>query len=94
MLAELSTLVQEIQAVMNDHPLTVINPDVHELQLLTPNHLLSGFNITPLSHPSLNFEEYDPDFGDAHTISRIQHYRTMLYRHLLQNFQSEYLSLL
>ena len=94
MLVELSTLVKEIQAVLNDRPLTVINPDVHELQPLTPNHLLFGFNITPLPHPSLDSEEYDPDFGDAHAISRAQHHRTTLYRHFLQRFHSEYLSLL
>ena len=84
MLVELNTLVKEIQTVLNDRPPTVINPDVHELQPLTPNHLLFGFNITPLPHPSLHSEEYDPDFGDAHAISR----------HFLQRFYSEYLSLL
>ena len=94
MLVELSTLVKETQAVLNDRPLTVINPDVHELQPLTPNHLLFGFNITPLPHPSLDSEEYDLDFGDAHAISRAQHHRTTLYRHFLQRFHSEYLSLL
>ena len=94
MLVELNTLVKETQAVLNDLPLTVINPDVHELQPLTPNHLLFGFNITPLPHQSLDSEEYDPDFGDAHAISRAQHHRTTLYRHFLQRFHSEYLSLL
>ena len=94
MLVELNTLVTEIQAVLNDRPLTVINPDVHVLQPLTPNHLLFGFNNMPLPHPSLDSQEYDPDFGDAHAISRAQHHRTTLYRHFLQRFHSEYLSLL
>ena len=94
MLVELNTLVKEIQAVLNDRPLTVINPDVHELQPLTPNHPLFGFNITPLPHQSLDSEEYDPDFGDAHEISRAQHHRTTLYRHFLQRFHREYLSVL
>ena len=66
MLAELSTLIKEIQAVLNDRPLTAINPDVHELQPLTPNHLIFGFNITSLPHPSLDSDDYDPNFGDHH----------------------------
>ena len=94
MLTELSTLVKEIQAVLNDPPLTVMHPHVHELQPLTLNHLLFGFNVTPLPHPSLDSDEYDPNFGDSHAISRAQHHRTTLYRHFLQRFHSEYLSLL
>ena len=93
-LAELCTLIKEIQAVLNDRPHTVINPDVHELQPLTPNHLLFGFNITSLPHPSLDSEDYDPNFGDTNAISRAQHYRTTLYRHFLQHFHREYLQLL
>ena len=92
-LAELCTLIKEIQAVLNDRPLTVINPDVHELQPLTHNHLF-GFNITSLPHPSLDSEDYDPNFGDTNEISRAQHYRTTLYRHFLQRFHREYLQLL
>ena len=94
LLAELSTLIKEIQAVLNDRPLTVINPDVNELQPLTPNHLIFGFNITSLPHPSLDSDDYDPNFGDRHAISRAQHYRTTLYRHFVQRFHNEYLSFL
>ena len=84
MLAELSTLIKEIQAVLNDRPLTVINRDVYELQPLTPNHLIVGFNITSLPHPSLDSDDYDPNFGDHHAASRAQHYRTTLYRHFIR----------
>ena len=63
LLAELSTLVKEIQAVLNDRPLTVINTDIHELQPLTLNHLLFGFNVKPLPHPSLDSDEYDPNYA-------------------------------
>ena len=93
-LAELSTLVKDIQAVLNDRPLTVVNPDIHDLQPLTPNHLLFSFNVTPLPHPSLDSDEYDPNFADSHAISRAQHRRTTLYSHFLQCFHSKYLSLL
>ena len=92
--AELCTLVKEIQAVLNDRPLTAINSDIHDLQPLTPNHLLLGFNITSLPHPPLDLLAYDPSFGDKHNISRAQHTRTTLYNHFLQRFKTEYLSFL
>ena len=94
MLVELYTILTEIQVVINDRPHTVINPDMNEFQPLTPNHLLFGFNITSLPHPSLNSNAYDPNYGDAHAISHAQHYRAILYRHFLQRFHSKYLSLL
>ena len=93
-LAEMCTLIKEIQAILNDRPLTSLNSDIHDLQPLTPNHLLFGFNVTSLPHPPLDSVDYDPTFGDANDISRAQHHRTTLYTHFLQRFQREYLTLL
>jgi len=93
-LQELYTLIKEIQAILNDRPLTTLNSDINDLQPLTPSHLLFGFHITALPHPSLDTAEYDPTFGDAHAISRAHQRRTLLYTHFKQRFQKEYLSLL
>ena len=93
-LQELHTLIKEIQAILNDRPLTTLNADLNDLQPLTPSHLLFGFHITALPHLSLDTAEYDPSFGDANAISRAQQRRTFLYNAFKQRFQKEYLSLL
>ena len=69
-LSELQTLIKEIQAILNDHPPTLINSDIHDLQPLMPNHLLFGFNVTTLPYPCLDTVEFNPMFGDADTVSR------------------------
>eukprot|EP00794_Sanderia_malayensis_P018328 gene18328-biopygen12271 len=93
-LSELYTLIKEVQAILNDRPLTTISSDINDLQPLTPNHLLFGFNVTSLPHPPLDSVDYDPNFGNSSEISRAQHHRTTLYHHFLQRFKTEYLSLL
>ena len=93
-LQELHTLIKEIQAILNDRPLTTLKSDLNELQPLTSSHLLFGFHITALPHLSLDTAEYDPSFGDANAISRAQQHRTFLYNSFKQHFQKEYLSLL
>ena len=91
---ELHTLIKEIQAILNDCPLATLNSDINDLQPVAPSHLLLGFQITALPRLSLDTAEYDPTFGDSHTISRTEQRRTLLYTHFKQRFQKEYLSLL
>lgn len=46
----LSTLMCEVEAVLNSHPLTEVSNDPHDLEALTPNHLLllnSGTTLPP-----------------------------------------------
>ena len=93
-LAELYTLIKEIQAVLNDHPLTSLNSELDDLEPLTPSHLLFGFNVTSLPHPPLDSDAYDPTFGDSDKITRAQHQRTSLYNHFINRFQREYMSTL
>eukprot|EP00794_Sanderia_malayensis_P019755 gene19755-biopygen16404 len=51
-LSELQTLLKEIQAVLNDRPLTYINDNLQDLQPITPSQLLFGYNVTALPQPS------------------------------------------
>lgn len=46
----LSTVITEIEAVINDRPLTYISTAQSDLQPLTPSHLVSGRRITVLPH--------------------------------------------
>ncbi|XP_068749057.1 uncharacterized protein [Montipora capricornis] len=50
-LPELQTLIKEVQAVVNDRPITLVYHDVNAPEPLTPSKLLYGFNITALLHP-------------------------------------------
>ena len=49
-LETLQTIVTEIEAVMNDRPLTHVSSSIDDLEPLTPSHLLYGRNITPMSY--------------------------------------------
>ena len=46
---ELQTLVVEMEAILNDRPITYLSSDVRD-ELLTPSHLLIGKKNTPLYH--------------------------------------------
>ena len=92
---ELSTLLKEIQAILNDRPLTYVNSNIQDLQPLTPSQLLFGFNITALPYPPSDATELsDPTFGDHSSLSRAQHRRSALYTHFTTRFCRECLSFL
>lgn len=58
----LQTIVVEIEAVLNDCPLTYVSTDVRDVEPLTSAHLLHGRRITPLEHEE-NVD--DPDYVHA-----------------------------
>ena len=47
----LQTIVTEIEAVLNDRPLTHVSSSLHILEPLTPSHLLYGRKMTSLPYP-------------------------------------------
>ena len=93
-MSELLNLIKEIQAVFNDRPLTYVNSDANDLQPLTPIHLLFGFSITSLPHPSAEETLSDPTYGDHDNISYAHRRRSVLYHHFMDRFCKEYLSFL
>jgi hypothetical protein len=50
----LQTIVTEIEAVMNDRPITYVSSNIDDLEPLTPSHLLYGRKMTSL----LDYEHY------------------------------------
>ena len=82
----LQTLIVEIEAVLNERPLTYTPSDISDAQPLTPAHLLYGRKITRLPH-----ENYADDISDSNYDSRAQlHHRAKTLAHLLQCFQSRW----
>ena len=60
----LQTLVIEIEAVLNDHPLTYVPTDINDPDPITPAHLLYDRKIVCIPYritPQHN--QCDPDFG-------------------------------
>ena len=81
----LQTIVVEIEATLNDRPLTCVSTDVTDVEPLTPAHLLCDRRIISLPH---EYEEnlYDPDYMDAPAM------RQQVDRHskILNHFQSKW----
>ena len=63
---QLETIIVEIEAMLNDRPLTYVSSDFANPEPLTPSHLLYGRRIRSIPHPLDNPEELDdPDYLDA-----------------------------
>lgn len=61
---ELRTIVTEIEAVLNDRPLTHVTTECSGVEALTPSHLLYGRRLTLLPYNLATEEEIeDPNFG-------------------------------
>ena len=86
-LTGLQTMTTEIEAVLNDRPITYISSDISDPEPLTPAHLLYGRRIVTLPYPSTDGSEIDdPDYGSTSTGTDL---RTRVARHaqVLQHFQ-------
>ena len=64
-LESLQTIVVEVEAVLNNHPLTNVSPDVKDMDPVTPSHLLYGRSIISLPYQDVQDDEVnDPTYGD------------------------------
>ena len=84
---ELSTILKEIENVLNNHPLTVVYYE-EILQPLTPNKLLYGHNI--------NIEVTDNQYEDineesAKDLTKRFIYMKKLFEHFKSRWTNEYL---
>ncbi len=83
----------EIEAILNDRPLTYVSSDVKDEQPLTPAHLLYGRRITCLPNESLEEDELiDPNFNENVEIQRNAKRLVLLLRHFYQRWRQEYLT--
>ena len=58
----LQTLIVEIEAYLNDRPLTYVSSDLSDDEPLTPSYLVCGRRFTSLIH-SMFDETVDPTYG-------------------------------
>ena len=78
-------MVVEIEAVLNDRPLTYISEDSQDPEPLTSSHLLYGRRITILPYEHVT-DIHDTDYGDTSDISK----RARTLAHLLEHFKNRW----
>ena len=91
-LSSLQTIIVEIEAVLNDRPLTYVSSDIEDEEPLTPSHLLYGQRITSLPHPIVEDDEInDPNFGNISEITTTAQIQALILQHFWSRWKAEYL---
>ena len=84
---ELLTLVLEVEAILNSHPLTYISSE----EPLTPSHLLVGYRIMTLPDPTVpDDDDDDPEYSPENLTRRATHLAKTLER-FWKRWKREYL---
>ena len=82
----LQTMVVQIEAILNDRPLTYVSSDSNDPQPLTPSHLLYGRRIITLPYELVTEELGDSDYGETFELRQ----RAKIQAHLLRSFQKRW----
>ena len=91
----LQTIIVEVEAILNDRPLTYASSDINNPQPITPAHLLYGRRIVPLPHSTIQMDEIsDPDFGDTSELRRRAKAQAIVMKHFWSRWKHEYLTTL
>ena len=94
-LSSLQTIVVEVEALLNDHPLTYISCDLDDLEPITPSHLLYGRRIVPLPHCTVEDDEInDPNFQDVSELRQRAKGQAIVIKHFWSRWKNEYLTAL
>ena len=81
-LVMLETMIVEIEAFLNDCPLTYVSSDIQDSEPLTPAHLLYGRKIVTLPYEHIEDDELkDPTFGKESHIKRQAKLQALTLRH-------------
>jgi len=93
-LKQLETIINEIEAMLNDRPLTYISSDLTDPEPLMPSHLLYGRRIRPVPCPlDRSVDLDDPDFSVSDTALRqTVNRQTRLIQQFWRRWKCEYLT--
>ena len=92
-LSTLQTVIMEIEAVLNDRPITYVSSEVEDNEPLTSTHLLYGRRITTLTYPWVEEDEdRDPNFMDSHELRRGGESQGLILQHFCSSWAREYLT--
>ncbi|XP_052268234.1 uncharacterized protein LOC127869617 [Dreissena polymorpha] len=91
----LQTIVTEIEAVINDRPLTHVSSSIDDLEPLTPSHLLYGRKMTSLPHHThLPDDEMMQIQSDQTTLTNRAKQQSDIIEQFWRRWKSEYLTAL
>ena len=96
-LIALQTIVVEIEAILNDRPITYTSTDLNDPEPLCPSHLLYGRRIVTLPYPQVNTEDItDPDYttASAPIIREAFTHQAHIIQHFQGRWKQEYLTAL
>ena len=92
-LSTLEAITVEIEAILNDRPLTFVSSEVGDPEPLTPAHLLHGWRITCLLHQAVEFDEFtDTSYGEADQVWKRAKLQASLLRDFQKRWRHEYLT--
>ena len=93
-LMELQTLIVEIEAILNDRPITYVSSDISDEEPLTPSYLLYGRRITslPFDYTITSEDLTDPDFGDGSDIRRRVKIQALILQRFWNRWKHDYLT--
>jgi len=83
----LQTLIVEVEATLNDRPLTYLSEDPRDPEPLTPSYLLHGRRITTLPHVLIT--EQDLQYSDYGCTDNLLHNNAKRLSLLLKHFHSK-----
>lgn len=92
-LIKLQTIVVEIEAILNDRPLTYTSTDLNDPEPLCPSHLLYGRRIVSLPYPLDDEDPKDPDYLVT-PIREMVNRQMQLIQHFQTRWKQEYLTAL
>ena len=91
----LQTIIVEVEAILNDRPITYIPSDVSDPEPLTPAHLLYGRRITSLPHPMVEDDELvDPNYeqNDESNLRKRAKAQSVILKQFWKRWKLEYLT--
>ena len=92
-LATLQTIAVEVEAILNDHPLTYISNDITDPEPLTAAHLVHGQRFTRLPHKQATIEDIrDLDYNKADQLRRDAKTQSILLEQFTNRWRHEHLT--
>ena len=94
-LESLQTIIVEVEALLNNRPLTYTSSDINDPEPISPSHLRHGRKIVTLPHLSVQDDEIrDPNFEDNSELRHRVKRQALVIERFWNRWKNEYLTAL